>query len=594
MPKAEASSRATGLTAIVRSAPRSRWVLDERRDVHQVELVAGEDQDLGAASARAAGRGLAHGVGRALVPVAVVDRLLGGQDVDEAAAEGVEAVGLGDVAVQARAVELGDDEDAVDAGVQAVADRDVDEPELAAHRHRRLGAVLVSGQRRLPWPPPSTAVTASRAPPSLVIARDAIANRARAANRHRSAAPHARRPVRPSVPGAHRRPLRARRGGAAGRALRPHLAGAHRAAVAATIRKHVAGHWQVGSCFDPDQLATRRRRAGQAAGQARPPARRARAAPGAARRRARRAPHPRHVAAMAANFRDKARMKSVLRDAGVPAPRTRWPRTPPRFRRGAGRASRWWSSRPPAPAPRPPSASTRRSSSRRRWRPTRPAAAGRGWWRSSSSATSSRSTPCRSAAARSGTRSPTTCRRRSRRCAAVDPVVRRAAARGRRAALRRHPRRRLPEPRRPRHADRLLAHGVVPAQRRLGGDLRGRRAAAGRADHPPHALRTRLRLLRLLGAADGLRDFTPPARKYAAGRRLPPRPGHRPRRRRARPRAAQKEIGHLVVESNLPKKGQPRSSSYEGEGNVIIRHPETRVVVEALKRLITAVRVEVA
>jgi valyl-tRNA synthetase len=56
---------------------------------------------------------------------------------------------------------------------------------------------------------------------------------------------------------------------------------------------------------------------------------------------------------------------------------------------------------------------------------------------------------------------------------------------------------------------------------------------------------------------------------------------------------AQQEIGHLVVESNLPRKGQPRSSSYEGEGNVIVRHPETRVVVEALKKLITAVRVEV-
>ncbi len=24
------------------------------------------------------------------------------------------------------------------------------------------------------------------------------------------------------------------------------------------IRKHVAGHWQVGSCFDPEQLAQRR------------------------------------------------------------------------------------------------------------------------------------------------------------------------------------------------------------------------------------------------------------------------------------------------------------------------------------------------
>ena len=57
---------------------------------------------------------------------------------------------------------------------------------------------------------------------------------------------------------------------------------------------------------------------------------------------------------------------------------------------------------------------------------------------------------------------------------------------------------------------------------------------------------------------------------------------------------AQKEMGHLVVEAKLPRRGQPRSSSYEGEGYVIVRHPETRVVVEALRKLISSVRVEVA
>ena len=55
---------------------------------------------------------------------------------------------------------------------------------------------------------------------------------------------------------------------------------------------------------------------------------------------------------------------------------------------------------------------------------------------------------------------------------------------------------------------------------------------------------------------------------------------------------AQQEIGALVVESNLPKLGQPKSSSYEGEGYVILRHPETRVVEKALHRLISLVQVE--
>ena len=55
---------------------------------------------------------------------------------------------------------------------------------------------------------------------------------------------------------------------------------------------------------------------------------------------------------------------------------------------------------------------------------------------------------------------------------------------------------------------------------------------------------------------------------------------------------ADKEIGHLVVETNLPRLGQMKSSSYEGEGFVVVRHPETAVVEKALHRLISLIRVE--
>jgi hypothetical protein len=55
---------------------------------------------------------------------------------------------------------------------------------------------------------------------------------------------------------------------------------------------------------------------------------------------------------------------------------------------------------------------------------------------------------------------------------------------------------------------------------------------------------------------------------------------------------AQEEIGHLVVESNLPKLGQAPADGYEGEGFVILRHPETAVVEQALHRLVSLVRVE--
>ncbi|MDH3733296.1 MAG: ATP-grasp domain-containing protein [Gemmatimonadota bacterium] len=52
------------------------------------------------------------------------------------------------------------------------------------------------------------------------------------------------------------------------------------------------------------------------------------------------------------------------------------------------------------------------------------------------------------------------------------------------------------------------------------------------------------------------------------------------------------EIGPICVESRLPREGQPQSSSYEGEGYIIVRHPETEVVEEALAKIVTRVRVE--
>ena len=59
-----------------------------------------------------------------------------------------------DVPVERRRVELRQHEDAPDLGVQAAADRDVDQPVPAADRHGGLRPVAVSGKRRAPCPPP--------------------------------------------------------------------------------------------------------------------------------------------------------------------------------------------------------------------------------------------------------------------------------------------------------------------------------------------------------------------------------------------------------------------------------------------------------
>ena len=54
----------------------------------------------------------------------------------------------------------------------------------------------------------------------------------------------------------------------------------------------------------------------------------------------------------------------------------------------------------------------------------------------------------------------------------------------------------------------------------------------------------------------------------------------------------QRELGHLVVRAQLPQPGQPAATSYEGEGFVTVRHEDTDVVREALERIVSLARVE--
>ncbi|HSM03699.1 MAG TPA: ATP-grasp domain-containing protein [Longimicrobiales bacterium] len=53
-----------------------------------------------------------------------------------------------------------------------------------------------------------------------------------------------------------------------------------------------------------------------------------------------------------------------------------------------------------------------------------------------------------------------------------------------------------------------------------------------------------------------------------------------------------RELGPLVVEARLPREAQTPSGGYEGEGYVIVRHPETGVVKDALRKIVTRVRIE--
>ena len=93
-------------------------------------------------------------------------------------------------------------------------------------------------------------------------------------------------------------------------------------------------------------------------------------------------------------------------------------------------------------------------------------------------------------------------------------------------------------------------------------------------------------------------EFEPPTRKYAVGAVY--FRGQRSAAGGTRVCAihgldeAQRRFGHLVVEARLPSEGQFASDGYEGEGYVIIRDTNSDVVEEALQQIVGLVRVELA
>jgi hypothetical protein len=56
--------------------------------------------------------------------------------------------------------------------------------------------------------------------------------------------------------------------------------------------------------------------------------------------------------------------------------------------------------------------------------------------------------------------------------------------------------------------------------------------------------------------------------------------------------AVRYELGELIVEARVPAVGQAPSTSYEGDGYVIVRHRDTRVVTAAVQQIVAKVRVE--
>lgn len=88
-------------------------------------------------------------------------------------------------------------------------------------------------------------------------------------------------------------------------------------------------------------------------------------------------------------------------------------------------------------------------------------------------------------------------------------------------------------------------------------------------------------------------SFTPPKRQFATGAAYLRAQGGGKRVAEVRGlEEAQRELGALVVEAKIPERGQPVSTSYEGEGYVVLRHEDTEVVEKALRRTVEILRVE--
>lgn len=88
--------------------------------------------------------------------------------------------------------------------------------------------------------------------------------------------------------------------------------------------------------------------------------------------------------------------------------------------------------------------------------------------------------------------------------------------------------------------------------------------------------------------------FTPPVRKYAVGTAYLRGQGPGVVREVGGLDIVRREFGSMVCDARIPAAGQAPTGSYEGEGFIMVRHPDTDVVRQALQRIVSVVRVRLA
>jgi biotin carboxylase len=86
--------------------------------------------------------------------------------------------------------------------------------------------------------------------------------------------------------------------------------------------------------------------------------------------------------------------------------------------------------------------------------------------------------------------------------------------------------------------------------------------------------------------------FAMPPRTYAAGAAYLRGQGRGRIRAVHGLQTVERELGALICDHKLPVVGETPKDTYEGDGYIIVRHPETAVVARALRTIISTVRVE--
>ena len=107
-------------------------LMQERSEIHSVELVAAQNEEIIVGLLEKVAQVLADGVGRALIPLRTLRSLLGGEDVDETAGKVIKLVARLNMTMKGHAVELGQHINRAEPGVEAVADRDINKAVFSA------------------------------------------------------------------------------------------------------------------------------------------------------------------------------------------------------------------------------------------------------------------------------------------------------------------------------------------------------------------------------------------------------------------------------------------------------------------------------